>query len=105
MTTAKLPNSELIAYQFKTMNEKFDEHKEDTNKRFDKLEKLIVEGFKSLPETYATKKEHDENKELIKKMQENQASIAMKAVIGAWSLIIGWIIWLIDIILKRTWII
>lgn len=43
MTTAKTPNSELIAYQFKTMNEKFDEHKLDSDRRFDKLEKLITE--------------------------------------------------------------
>jgi hypothetical protein len=42
MTTAT-PNSELIAYQFKTMNEKFDEHKDDTNKRFDNQDKQLSE--------------------------------------------------------------
>jgi hypothetical protein len=39
----KMPNSELIAYQFKTMNEKFDEHKDDTNKRFDNQDKQLSE--------------------------------------------------------------
>lgn len=43
MSVATTPNSELIAYQFKTMNEKFDEHKDDTNKRFDNQDKQLSE--------------------------------------------------------------
>lgn len=108
----KMPNSELIAYQFKTMNEKFDEHKDDTNKRFDNQDKqlseikaIVKEWFSSLPNTYATKKEHDENKAMIKKMQEDQASIVLKSFLAFWAVIISWIVWLIDIILKKIWII
>lgn len=104
MTTAKTPNSELIAYQFKTMNEKFDEHKLDSDRRFDKLEKLITEWFKSLPETYATREEHEENKATIKKMQDDQNSIVLKSFIAFGAVIISWIVWLIDIILKKIWI-
>ena len=111
MTTAT-PNSELIAYQFKTVNEKFDEHKEDTNKRFDNQDKqlseikaIVKEWFAKLPETYATKKEHEENKQIIKKMQEDQNSIVMKSFFAFWAVIISWIVWLIDIILKKLWII
>lgn len=111
MTIAKTPNSELIAYQFKTMNEKFDEHKEDANKRFDNQDKqlseikaIVKEWFSSLPNTYATKKEHDENKAMIKKMQEDQASIVLKSFLAFGAVIISWIVWLIDIILKKIWI-
>jgi hypothetical protein len=42
---------------------------------------------------------------MIKKMQEDQSSIVLKSFLAFGAVIISWIVWLIDIILKKIWII
>jgi hypothetical protein len=43
MPAVKTPNAEAIDLQFKFMKEQFDDHRNDTTKRFDRLEKLITD--------------------------------------------------------------
>lgn len=38
MTPTKAPNAEAIDLQFKFMKEQFEDHRNDTNKRFDRLD-------------------------------------------------------------------
>lgn len=59
------PNKALIDYQFKVMEDKLDEHRDDTTKRFDRIESLIRSLSDSIKDTYATKEEHRANKERI----------------------------------------
>lgn len=100
MWVAKQPNAEAIDLQFKFMKEQFDDHRNDTNKRFDRLETLIKDWFSSLPNTYATKEEHEANKVAINELKATHTKIAWSAISFIWATIVGFA-WFV---LKKLWI-
>ena len=54
---------------------------------------------------YVTRTEHDENNKAIQEMQKEQRALVVKWLVWLGSAIIAWIIWVIDIILKKVGII
>lgn len=83
-------NIELIDYKFKTMED-----------RFDRLETLIKEGFAMADSKFATKEEHQINKEKIERIESIQSKVWMTLIGTLWTIFL----WFCTFILKKLWII
>lgn len=105
MTTSKQTNAELIDYKFKIMNDELKALRAETKEELKSLHAKMDDFIEASQKTYVTRIEHEENKKAIQEMQKEQRAFIVKALIWLWSAIIAWIIWIVDIILKKVWII
>lgn len=108
---AKTPNTELIDYQFKVMNDRIDSYQEYTKWEFYSLRKETKEGNQALHEKldkfieaandkFATKEEHEANKIAIEEIRSAHSKIAWSAISFIWATIIGFA----TFVLKKLWI-
>jgi hypothetical protein len=87
--TPKTPNTELIDYQFKVMNERLDEHQDYTKSEFKNLNIKIDKFIDSATNKFASKEEHKDNSEKIKdnndkidKLHESVSSINLRIALA-----------------------
>lgn len=101
MSPVKQPNTELIDYQFKVMNDRLDSHQEYTKWEFKSLHEKLDKFISSADEKFATKEEHRANKEAIEWIRSAHVRIAWSAIsfIGATVIGFAWFV------LKKLWII
>lgn len=102
--TAKAPNTELIDYQFKVMNERLEAHQEYTKNEFQWLRKDMKDGNQAIHDkldkfidmatkTFATKQDHEDNSARISELEKNRNNV------------IRWIFWIaLGIILVTLWL-
>lgn len=105
MTTSKQTNAELIDYKFKIMNDELKALRAETKEELKSLHAKMDAFIEASQKMYVTRTEHDENKKAIQEMQKEQRAFITKALVSFWAAIIAWIIWIVDIILKKVWII
>ena len=68
----KVPNSELIDYQFKTMNEKLEQHQDYTKGEFLSLHTKMDKFIEKADKTFATKQDHESNSKRIEELEQNK---------------------------------
>ena len=100
MTPTKPPNSELIDYQFKVMNEKLESHQEYTRWEFQALHLKLDKFIDSADWKFATKEEHAANKIAIEEIRSAHTKIAWSAISFIWATIVGFAAF----VLKKLWI-
>ena len=80
--TAKTPNTELIDYQFKVMNERLESHQEYTKGEFKSLHSKLDKFIDTCNETFATKQDHEANSKRITELESDKKAIIKWIVIS-----------------------
>lgn len=101
MTNSRQTNAELIDYKFEIMHSELqairEESRLDIQKLHDKMDKFIEASAKM----YVTRDEHNENKKALEELKKDQKSVMTWSITWLGSIVLAWIIWIIDIILKK----
>lgn len=80
MSPPKIPNTELIDYQFKVMSDRLDAHQEYTKGEFQALHNKMDKFIDSCNANFATKEEHQQNKQAIEEIRESHKKIAWASI-------------------------
>lgn len=101
MTTSKQTNAELIDYKFEIMHNELQAHRAETKDELARLHEKMDKFIEASAKMYVTKTEHDDNKKAIEELRKEHKSVMTWSITWLGSIVLAWIVWIIDIIIKK----